>query len=147
MLRRNKSKILNLKSDAPTDARSDARSSLTLRYRYRFSTRRCANANANAALSAAQYPDFVLLRSRSVSQRRQWFLSIPSPLALASPFGRRGDAARTAWCSRSWGATAVDGLRGIKEAVRPSGFPTCSRLAHRAASPKSKIQNPKSKIG
>ncbi|MEH2278055.1 MAG: hypothetical protein V7K40_25545 [Nostoc sp.] len=44
MLGQNKSKILNLKSDAPTDARSDARSSLTLRYRYRF-------ANANAALS------------------------------------------------------------------------------------------------
>ena len=49
--------------------------------------------------------------------------SIPSPLALASPFGRRGDAARTAWYSRSWGATAVDGLRGIKEAVRPCASP------------------------
>ncbi|MEH2143889.1 hypothetical protein [Nostoc sp.] len=27
--------------------------------------------------------------------------------------------------SRSWGATAVEGLRGIKEPVRPCGFPTC----------------------
>ncbi|MEH2276411.1 MAG: hypothetical protein V7K40_16870 [Nostoc sp.] len=27
--------------------------------------------------------------------------------------------------SRLWGATAVDGLRGIKEAVRPCSFPTC----------------------
>ncbi|MEH2468330.1 hypothetical protein [Nostoc sp.] len=32
-----------MKSDAPADARSDAPTSLTLRYRYRFSTRRCAN--------------------------------------------------------------------------------------------------------
>ncbi|MEH2276620.1 MAG: hypothetical protein V7K40_17970 [Nostoc sp.] len=35
-----------MKSDAPADARSDAPTSLTLRYRYRF-------ANANAALTDA----------------------------------------------------------------------------------------------
>ncbi|WP_375468191.1 hypothetical protein [uncultured Nostoc sp.] len=39
--------------DARSDARSDAPTSLTLRYRYRFSTRRCAN--ANAALTAVTH--------------------------------------------------------------------------------------------